>query len=542
MFRGLVRWRAVSWLLMGGLLCPIATIFYQALFANGEGLGHLWRSGLPTYIVNSIGLMGGTVVLSLLFGLPAAWLMTMYRFPGQRLLRWMLCLPLAVPPYLVAYIYTDLLDYAGPLQRWLRHLFGWGNAGDYGFPSIRSLGGACLVLALVLYPYIYLLVRRALLEQSANLRYSARLLHHSPNRVFWRISFPLARPAIAVGAALVAMESLGDFGTVSYFAQSTLTTAIYDAWLGYGDLSAAARMSALMLLLIFFIVLMAYYSRRRQRIYQKSMGQEREDSPPLSGLMKWLAQGYCWGLIVLAMGIPCLMLIIWSWRYVAHSWSMAFFHSSLNSLMVSSLAAGVTLLVALVLVFSSRLGADKSSPVLLRLAGLGYVVPGTILAIGLLIPLAAFNHGINRLVSWVNLPSSGLLLSGMLFALVIAYCLRFSAVMIGRVESSMSRIPPSLDGVGRTLGSSPSQLLKRVHLPLLRRGIVIGTLLVFIESMKELNASLLLRPFNFETLATYVFTFTSDEQLEQAALPAMMLVLVGLLPVIWLNAVLENKR
>ncbi|NPD01996.1 iron ABC transporter permease [Brenneria sp. hezel4-2-4] len=534
------RWRVSSWLLTGLLLFPIAAIFFQAFFARGEGFIHLWQTVLPTYIVNSLGLVAGTVALSLLLGLPAAWLMTQYRFPGQRGLRWMLCLPLAMPPYLVAYIYTDLLDYAGPVQGWLRRAFSLHSAGDYWFPPIRSLGGACVVLALVLYPYVYLLARKALLEQSVTLLHSARLLNHSPNRAFRRIAFPLARPAIVVGASLVAMETLGDFGTVSYFAQATLTTAVYDTWLGYGDLGASTRISALMLLFIFMMISAEFYSRRRQRIYQKSMGQEREDQQPLTGLRKWLALGYCWGLIALAMGIPCLILITWSWRYITQSWSMAFFHYGMNSLLVSSLAAGVTLLAALVLVFSTRL--DKSSPVLLRLASLGYAVPGTILAIGLLIPLAAFDHAVNRLANWINLPAPGLLLSGTLFALVIAYCIRFSAMMIGSVESSMSRISPSLDMVSRTLGSSPAQLLQRVHLPLLRRGIVTGTLLVFIESMKELNASLLLRPFNFETLATYVFTFTSDEQLEQAALPAMILVLVGLFPVIWLNAVLENKR
>ncbi|MEC5318987.1 iron ABC transporter permease [Brenneria populi subsp. brevivirga] len=521
---------------------PIATIFFQAFSVRGDGFIHLWQTVLPTYILNSLALVAGTVLLSLAFGLPAAWLMTMYRFPGQRLLRWMLCLPLAMPPYLVAYIYTDLLDYAGPVQRWLRQMFSLHGAGDYWFPPVRSLGGACVVLALTLYPYVYLLARKALLEQSVSLLHSARLLNHSANRAFWRVSFPLARPAIAVGASLVAMEALGDFGTVSYFAQATLTTAVYDTWLGYGDLGAATRISALMLLFIFFIVTAEFYSRRRQQLYQKSMGQERSHVPALSGINKILAQGYCWGLIILAAGIPCMMLIGWSLRYFSRGWSASFFHYALNSVLVSSLAAGVTLLVSLLLAFYSRLSGGRATKTMLRLASLGYAVPGTVLAIGLLIPLAAFDHGVNWLAGMLSLPLPGLLLSGSIVALVLAYSVRFCAMTIGSIDSSMAKISPSLDMASRMLRCAPGQMLKRVHWPLLRRGVLTGMLLVFIESMKELNASLLLRPFNFETLATYVFTFTSDEQLEQAALPAMVLVLVGLFPVIWLNAALENKK
>ncbi|MFE8115224.1 ABC transporter permease [Brenneria goodwinii] len=537
---GIRRWRAGSWLCTGLLLLPIATIFFQTFFARGDGFIHLWQTVLPTYILNSLGLVIATVSLSLAFGLPAAWLMTMYRFPGQRLLRWMLCLPLAVPPYLIAYVYTDLLDYDGPVQRGWRQIFSLHSAGDYWFPSIRSLGGACMVLALALYPYVYLLARKALLEQSATLLQSARLLNHSPNSAFWRISFPLARPAIAVGASLVAMEALGDFGTVSYFAQPTLTTAVYDAWLGYGDLGAAARISALILLLISFIVTAEFYSRRRQQIYQKTMGQERDGVPALSGIYRIVAQGYCWGLILLAAGIPCMMLLNWSWRYF--SWSASFLHYAWNSVLVSVPAAGVTLLVSLLLVFYSRLSNERSAKTMLRLAGLGYAVPGTVLAIGLLIPLAAFDHGVNIAARMLSLPLPSLLLSGSIIALVLAYSVRFSAMMIGSIDSSMAKISPSLDMACRMLRSSPGRMLTRVHWPLLRRGVLMGTLLVFSESMQELNASLLLRPFNFETLATYVFTFTSDERLEQAALPAMVLVLVGLFPVIYLNAVLENKK
>ncbi|MCG8710659.1 iron ABC transporter permease [Brenneria sp. 4F2] len=536
------RWRAGSRLCTGLLLLPIATIFLQAVFAGGDGFIPLWQSLLPTCILNSLGLTVGTVSLSLAFGLPAAWLMTMYRFPGQRLLQWALCLPLAMPPYLVAYIYTDLLDYAGPVQSRLRQIFSLYSAADYWFPSIRSLGGACMVLALALYPYVYLLARKALAAQSAALLHSARLLNHSANRALWRIVFPLAMPAIAIGASLVALEALGDFGTVSYLAQSTLTTAVYDSWLGHGDLGAAARISALILLFIFFIAMAAFYSRRRQQIYQQNTGPTWDGVPVLSGIYKILAQGYCWALILLAMGIPCMMLIDWSLRYFTRAWDGAFWHYALNSILVSSLAVGMTLLVSLALLFYSRLSNQRSATTMLRLVSQGYALPGAVLAIGLLIALSAFDYGVNSLARVLSLPVAGLLFCASIIALVLAYSVRFCVIMIDSIDSRMAKISPSLDMACRMLGNSPSQLLRRVHWPLLRQGVLAGMPIVFIESMKELNASLLLKPFNFETLTTYVFTSISHDQLEQAALPAMVLVLVGLLPVIWLHAVLENKK
>lgn len=539
---GIRRWRAGSWLCAGLLLLPIAVIFFQAFFAGGAGFIPLWRSVLPTYLLNSLGVVVGTVSLSLAFGLPAAWLMTSYRFPGQRLLRWMLCLPLAVPPYLAAYIYADLLDDAGPVRRWLRQAFSPHSAVDDWFPPIRSSGGACMILALTLYPYVYLLARKALLELPAALTHSARLLNHSPDGILRRVTLPLIWPAVAVGALLAAAEALGDFGAVSYLAPATLTTAVYDAWLGNGDRGTAMRISAIMLPLVFLIVTAAFYSRRRQMLYQKNPEQARDNVPALSGIKKILAQGYCWGLILLAAGIPCMMLINWSFRYFTHAWSAVFFHYALNSVLLSALAAGITLLVSLLLVFYSRLGGRPSTETMLGLAGLGYAVPGTALAIGLLIPLAAFDRGVNALAGMLSLPLPGLLLSGSIVALVFAYSVRFCAMMIVSIDGGMAKIPGSLDMASRMLQGTPGRMFKRVHWPLLRRSVLTGTLLVFIESMQELNASLLLRPLHFDTLATYVFTFVADEQLEQAALPALMLVLVGLVPVIWLNAVLENKR
>ncbi|KAB7664008.1 ABC transporter permease [Plesiomonas shigelloides] len=534
-------WSLAAWLCGLLLVVPIAAIFFEASSPSGELFGHLWDSVLSSYLTNSLLLVAGTVGLSLLLGLPAAWLMAMYRFPGQKVLQWALCLPLALPGYLVAYLYTDLLDFSGPVQGSLRALFGWRTLQDYWFPPIRTLGGACLILALVLYPYIYLLTRTALMEQSSTLLQSARLLRASPWQVLWRVCLPLARPAIAVGASLVAMETLGDFGTVAYFAVPTLTTAVYDTWLGYGDLSAASKIAALMLLAVFVLVSLERYSRRRQRVYQKHMGREAHELMPLHGWRSAGAQLYCWTLVLLAFGLPVGKLLYWVMLYFEQSWTAQFLTYSWHSLSVSLLASGLTLLVALLLNFYHRLQPRNYSSVPMRLASLGYAVPGTVLAIGLLIPLTGADHGLNALAKSLGLPLPGLVFSGSLLALVFAYSVRFSAMAVGGVESTLAKVSPSLDMVSRTLGSRPLSMLRRVHLPLLRRGLLTAAMMVFIESMKELNASLLLRPFNFDTLATHVFTFTSDEQLELAALPALVLVLVGLLPVIWLNLSLQRK-
>ncbi|MGR6980461.1 ABC transporter permease [Testudinibacter sp. P27/CKL/0425] len=541
-------WFLTALLIIAFFLLPIAAILYQAVSADSDSVSHLWNTVLFDYLKNSLLLIGGTLLCSLLFALPCSWLVSSFRFRGQVTLQWMLCLPLAMPPYLVAYLYTDLLDYAGPVQGFLRQLFGWNSALDYWFPSIRTLGGACVVLALVLYPYIFLMTRIALMEQSENLNHSAKILGVHGWRLIRKVTLPLARPAIAIGSALVAMETLGDFGTVSYFAVPTLTTAVYDTWLGLNDLGTAARISLLMLLLIFLLLSLERYSRRKQKLYQR--GYERQQ--PLRELRGWraaLAQLYCWGLLAFAFFIPLAKLLYWSYHYFEQAWNDKFWLYAYNSLRVSILAAVVSVILALCLLFFRRLnqlqprGASASlARYGLPLSSLGYAVPGTVLAIGLMIPLISADHLLNNLLKSLNLPLVGLFFSGSMFALVSAYIIRFSAMSIGSVETSLQKIAPSLDMAAHTLGYNGIKMLLRVHFPLLSKGILTALLLVFLESMKELNASLLLRPFNFDTLATHVFTLTSDEQLEQASLSAVFLVLVGLLPVIVLTRSLLAKQ
>lgn len=546
---GRISWFLTALLIIAFFLLPIGAILYQAVAdsSNSDSLSHLWNTVLFDYLKNSLLLVVGTVILALLFALPCSWLVSTFRFRGQTVLQWMLCLPLAMPPYLVAYLYTDLLDYAGSAQGFLRQLFGWTNAQDYWFPTIRTLGGACVALALVLYPYIFLLTRIALMEQSENLNHSAKLLGVTGWRQIKKVTLPLARPAIAIGAALVAMETLGDFGTVSYFAVPTLTTAIYDTWLGLNDLVTAARISLLMLLLIFLLLSIERYSRRKQKLYQR--GYERQQPQrELCGWKLWLAQFYCWGLISFAFLLPLSKLLYWSFHYFEQAWNDEFWHYAYNSLTVSIAAAVISVILALFLLFFRRLSHQQASRGQylahygLPLSSLGYAVPGTVLAIGLMIPLIVADHLLNDLLKSLNFPLIGLFFSGSMFALVAAYIIRFSAMSIGSIETSLNQIAPSLDMASRTLGYNGIKMLCRVHFPLLSKGMLTALLLVFLESMKELNASLLLRPFNFDTLATHVFTLTSDEQLEQASLSAVFLVLVGLLPVIFLTRSLLSTK
>lgn len=533
-------WIAGSWATALLLGLPVLALIFSAFSADGDLFRHLVDTVLLDYLRNTSGLVLGVVLLSLLFGVPTAWLVAMCQVPGRRALQWALMLPMAMPSYIVAYVYTDLLDYSGPLQAGLRSLFDWQSPADYWFPAIRSLGGAAWVLALVLFPYVYLLARASFLEQSVSLIHSSRLLGCTPWQSFRRLSLPLARPAIMVGASLVAMETLADFATVHFFAINTLTTAIYDTWLGYGSLATAARLSCLMLLAVVLLIALERRSRQRQQVFQKSMGHEQPLRYPLKGASRLLAGLWCWGLVLAGFGLPFVILLDYGVRYFELSWTPEFVRFAGNSLAISALTALLAMAIALLLGFFRRLDGGTRSLLPLRIAATGYAMPGTVLAIGVLVPLTALDFGLNDLAEWLGMQGPGLLLTGTLTAIVFGYLVRFVAIAIGSVESSMGKVSPSLDMAARSLGQGTGGMLRRVHLPLVRRGLFAGAMLVFIESMKELPAALLLRPFNFETLATHVYQFVSDEMLERGALGAIVIVLVGLVPLIWVNRSLDS--
>nr|VVV03118.1 Molybdenum transport system permease protein ModB [Aliivibrio wodanis] len=539
----LLFWKTSSWSLSLLLVLPILAILYTALGNTDDIFTHLFNTVLPTYTLNTVLLVFGAMFFSLILGVPSAWFMAMCRVPSSSILQWALVLPLAMPAYIVGYIYTDWLDFAGPIQVLLRDITGWQSYGDYWFPDIRTLTGAILVMSLVLYPYVYLLARAAFMEQNISLLQSARLLKCTPWESFKRISLPLARPSIAVALSLVAMEALGDFGTVSYFAVNTLTTAVYDTWLGYSNLNAAAKVSAFMLMGILLLISGERYSRRKQKMFQEKFNTNEEFQYELHGWKKWAAFTWCWGLVSIAFIFPLLQLISYSFHYFEESWTAEFQEYAVNSLYVSSIAAIIAVIIAIVVNFLHRLQPSSKWSVLpMRLASLGYAVPGTVLAIGVMLPMIGLDHLVNDISKQLGFGMVGLIFSGSIFALIFASVTRFSAVAIGSIESNLNKIPPSLDMASRTLGCGTWEMLRRVHFPLIRRGCLIAGLLVFIETMKELNAALLLRPFNFETLATYVFNFASDEQLEIAAMPAVLLVLVGLIPLIIVNRSLEQQH
>ncbi|MFM5698318.1 ABC transporter permease [Aeromonas veronii] len=533
-------WMTGSWATALLLGLPVIALLFSAFSAEGELFRHLADTVLLDYLGNTLGLVVGVVLLSLLFGVPTAWLVAMCQVPGRRALQWALMLPMAMPSYIVAYVYTDLLDYSGPLQAGLRALFGWNSPADYWFPAIRSLGGAAWVLALVLFPYVYLLTRASFLEQSVSLIHSSRLLGCTPWQSFRRLSLPLARPAIMVAVSLVAMETLADFATVHFFAINTLTTAVYDTWLGYGSLATAAKLSCLMLLAVVLLIALERRSRSRQQVFQKSMGHEQPLRYPLKGMSRALAALWCWGLVLAGFGLPFVILLDYGVRYFELSWTPEFVRFAGNSLAISALTALLAMGIALLLGFFRRLDGGIKSLLPLRIAAMGYAMPGTVLAIGVLVPLTALDFAINDLAEWLGRQGPGLLLTGTITAIVFGYLVRFVAIAIGSVESSMGKISPSLDMAARSLGQGDGGMLRRVHLPLVRRGLFAGAMLVFIESMKELPAALLLRPFNFDTLATHVYQFVSDEMLERGALGAIVIVLVGLLPLIWVNRSLDS--
>ncbi|MFM1713368.1 ABC transporter permease [Aeromonas salmonicida] len=534
-------WIVSSWATALLLGLPVLALIFSAFSADGDLFRHLADTVLFDYLANTLGLVVGVVLLSLLFGVPTAWLVAMCQVPGRRALQWALMLPMAMPSYIVAYVYTDLLDYSGPLQAGLRTLFEWSRPADYWFPAIRSLGGAAWVLALVLFPYVYLLARASFLEQSVSLIHSSRLLGCTPWQSFRRLSLPLARPAIMVAVSLVAMETLADFATVHFFAINTLTTAVYDTWLGYGSLATAAKLSCMMLLAVVLLIALERRSRQRQQVFQKSMGHEQPLRYPLKGVSRWLAGFWCWGLVLAGFGLPFIILLDYGVRYFELSWTPEFVRFAGNSLLISALTALLAMAIALLLGFFRRLDGGVKSLLPLRIAAMGYAMPGTVLAIGVLVPLTALDFGINDLAEWRGGQGPGLLLTGTLTAIVFGYLVRFVAIAIGSVESSMGKISPSLDMAARSLGQGDGGMLRRVHLPLVRRGLFAGAMLVFIESMKELPAALLLRPFNFDTLATHVYQFVSDEMLERGALGAIVIVLVGLLPLIWVNRSLDSQ-
>jgi len=535
-------WTVVVALILVVVALPVVTVVLLALAPADNIWPHLVRTVLPGSLTRTLLLAAGAGTLCFVVGTATAWLITMYRFPGREVLDRLLVLPLAVPTYIVAYCYVELLDYAGPLQGGLRSLFGWQHASDYWFPQVRSLPGAVLIFSAVLYPYVYLTARASFAQQSICVLEVARTLGRTPLRAFIEVALPLARPAIAAGVALVVMECLNDLGAVQYLGVETLSASIYATWMQRSNLGGAAQIAAVTLLIVVALLAAERHARGGARSHHTT---GRYRSIPFHDLEGWkgaAAAALASLPFVLGFLVPVLVILQGAATHASSALNSGFLSAAFNSLMLASLAAAAAVAVALTLGYARRVAGNGFVRPAVRLSGLGYAIPGTVLAIGLLYPLATFDNHVDAFMRATFGISTGLLLSGSLFAIALAYVIRFLAVALGQIEAGLDRISPSLDAAARTLGESALSTLWRVHLPLLFAPLAAAALLVFVDCMKELPATLLLRPFNFETLATHVYGLASIEQLEQAALGALAIVLAGLAPVLLLHKAIAGGR
>src|SRR5262245_38586039 len=535
-------WTAVPALLAVVMALPLATVAVLSLTAPAGVWPQLARTVLPATLVDTAILLMGVGLLTLTFGACTAWLVTMCRFPGRALLDRLLVLPLAMPTYIVAYAYVEILDYAGPVQGLLRSLFGWHSARDYWFPEVRSMGGAILILSAALYPYVYLSARASFVQQSVCVLEVARTLGRTSAGVFWSVALPLARPALAGGVALVAMECLNDLGATQYLGVRTLSVSIYTTWLQQSNLGAAAQI-ALVALVVVVALLLAERAARGSSRFHHSTGRYR--SIPFTDLEGWrgaAAAGFCAIPVVVGFMAPFALLAVQATAHVSDALAAGFWQAVRNSIGVSAAAAGVTVALGVLLAYAQRVASNVVVRTAVGSAGLGYALPGTVLALGLIIPLAAFDNRLDALLRASLGVSSGLLLSGSLFVIVLAYTVRFLAVALSALEAGLARLSPHLDAAARTLGETALSALWRVHIPLLAPAIGAAALLVFVDAMMELPATLLMRPFNFETLATHVYSYAALEQFENATLGALTIVLVGLVPVLLLHQAVAGGR
>jgi len=503
------------------------------VFAGGTGdtWAHLAATVLPDYIVTTLWLCLGVGLGVTALGVGSAWLVTRHQFPGRAAFEWALVLPLAMPAYVMAYTYTDLLQYVGPVQTALREAFGWRRA-DYWFPDVRSIGGAVLMFSLVLYPYVYLMARTAFLERGGATLEVARSLGLTPWQGWLRVSLPMARPAIAGGVALALMETLADFGTVSYFAVQTFTTGIYRAWFSLGDRVAAAQLALVLLAFVIGVLVFERLSRGGRRFAETSLRHSGTPRLPLAGARAALAVAACAVPLVGGFLLPAGLLLRMALTEGDAQFGERFVRLTGNSVLLAGLTALLAVALALLIGYAARVHRGAPMRWAHRVAGLGYALPGSVIAVGVLIPVTRLDHALAALLREVFGWQVGLLFTGGIAALVYACLVRYLTAAMQAVEAGLAKITPSMDQAARSLGHTPAQTLWRVHLPLLRGSALTAGLLVFIDVMKELPATLVMRPFNFDTLATQTYTLAADERLAEASTAALAIVVVGLLPMV----------
>lgn len=514
--------------MVGLVLLPLSVLALSWQSIDLQIWSHLWDTQMPRLLGNTLTLVVGVGTGVTVIGVSLAWLTSLCEFPGRRWLDWALMLPFAIPAYVLAFVFVGLLDFAGPVQSLLREWFGNGLR----LPRVRSTGGVIIVLVLVFYPYVYLLARTAFLAQGKGLMEAARMLGQSPWQAFWRVALPVARPAIGAGVALALMETLADFGAVAVFNFDTFTTAIYKTWYGFFSLSSAAQLASLLLLAVMLVL----YGERRAR-GQDHAASERPRGQALyrlSGFNAWLASGWCALVFACAFVVPMVQLVAWCWQRGRFDLDERYRELILHTLYLGAMAALITVAVALLLAFARRQAPTPGIRAGVAIANLGYALPGSVLAVSLMLAFSFLDRELVVPVStWLGGAGRPLLL-GSVAALLVAYLVRFIAVAYGPLESSLARIRPSLPEASRSLGVGGARLFFKVYLPLLLPGTLSAALLVFVDTLKEMPATLLMRPFGWDTLAVRVFEMTSEGEWARASLPALTLVLVGLLPVIGL--------
>ena len=521
---------------------PVVAVLIFALTPSDDVWRHLAATVLPLYVRTTLGLAAGVALGTLIIGVGTAWLVTMCRFPGRRLFEWALLLPMAIPAYVIAYVYTDVFEYAGPVQAALREAFAWTGKGDYWFPEIRSLGGAIAMMTLVLYPYVYLLSRATFLEQSVCVLEASRTLGRGPWRGFFSVALPLARPAIVIGLSLVLMETLNDFGTVDYFAVPTFTAGIFDVWLNTNNAPGAAQLASTLLVFVLVLIFLERSARRGRRYHHTTNRYKALPGYALRGGRAAAAAVACLLPVGLGFALPAAVLTGYAVGHYRESLDAAFLIHMANSLTLSSLAAALAVVVGVFMAYGLRLSGTPVVRAATGLASLGYAVPGAVLALGVIIPTAWLDNTVDAFMRDAFGFSTGLLLSGSIFAVTTGYVVRFLALSFGAVEASLAKVTHNMDGAARTLGQGPWATLCRVHLPLMRGSVVTAAILVFVDCMKELPMTMILRPFNFDTLATFVHQYASDERLAEGSLAALAIVASGILPVIALSFTIGRSR
>lgn len=541
MRKSLNGWLILTFVMALVMTTPIWTLVGFLFEPTNDNWSHLTDTLLTEYIVNSLWLMFGVAIGTLLLGIPSAWLVSQYQFTGRTIFQWALLLPMALPAYIIAYTYTGMLEFEGPVQSFLRHFIPVATLNSW-FPEVRSLGGAIVMFSLVLYPYVYLLARASFASNGAQAMEASRTLGAGPFTSFYRVALPMARPAIIAGLTLALMETLADFGTVQYFGVPTFTTGIYRTWTGFGDTITTAQLSLVLLAFVLALILIELWSRRQARYYQSSQSSQPHLLTRLTGKQNKLAFLVCAAPILFGFLLPAAQLMHWSIITAEYGFNEAFVELIWNSFSLAFVTALITLAIALSLAYAKRIFSHPLTNASTRIATLGYAVPGTVMAIAVMIPLSWLDHRINDFSEAYLGLSSGLLLSGTLVALVFAYSLRFLSVALQSIDSGLTKIRPSMDESALTLGKTRWQILKKIHIPLLSSSLLTAFILVFVEVLKELPTTLILRPFNFNTLSVRAYEMAADERLADAGLPALLIVVTGLIPVIILSKLIGQKH